>query len=88
MIFKNVSVFCRLERSPSRAALGAVMDTMLQLPFTRVCVHVCDVRVRADLRAGAHAGLGGWVRMCFWLMFVMLIEVFRESDLLQGVGEE
>lgn len=26
--------------------------------------------------------------MCFWLMFVMLIAVFRESNLLQGVGEE
>ena len=53
-----------------------------------VCVCVC-ARARARGRAAAH-GWHGWRGgyVCFWLMFVMLIEVFRESSLLQGVGEE
>ena len=72
------------------------MDTMLPLLSTCVCVCVCVcVRARACTRAntrrradahGRRGWRGGYV--CFWLMFVMLIEVFRESNLLQGVGEE
>lgn len=49
-----------------------------------VCVCVCS-RVCAGA-LGRRGWRGGYV--CFWLMFVMLIAVFRESNLLQGVGEE
>ena len=58
--------------------------------YPRVCVRVCVcVCVRARARTGA-LGRRGWRGgyVCFWLMFVMLIAVFRESNLLQGVGEE
>lgn len=54
------------------------MDKMFQFLFTSVrvcCVHVCVC-------------MGDGVGMCFWLMFVMITEVFCGTDLLQGVGEE